>query len=474
MVLGKVTSGSGLVLFSGVAEQGASLFRNVLLANLLGVYNMGIAASLMLTILFLEMVSNFSLGSLIVQSKNTESKKFVAFLQFLEVARGLILSTVLFFLSPLIAIAFGIPEAEWAFKIAAVVPLINGFRHIGINVEERRLNFAPFAMTTAIHQFGALALTWPFVIYFHDYRAALYLVIIQACVSVVVSHVSLKQKFRIAVCREHLREVARFGLPLLGNGILLFGSLQLDRAVVGMYLGPAELGIYSVAALLALNSCNLARRVIDKVAFPILSSMQSENPRFVQATMVTAETYSALAAVAALGFALFSTHVVGLLFSSEYAPAALILVVLGIGQALRIYRTAPMTSAMAMGNTFVHLYSNVIRALGGSLAIIVAVQGGTLVQIALTALVAEVLALALTVGKACSVLEIPISAFVAPILKAAVIVLPCYFVAMAIGSETVLQLFMTVGVYGAACVACVLIQPGVRAHLYSRTPLYNG
>jgi hypothetical protein len=107
--------------------------------------------------------------------------------------------------------------------------------------------------------------------------------------------------------------------------------------------------------------------------------------------------------VTALAFVMVGGSSLILLFGSSYIEGAEIVVLLGIGQAIRIAKSGPMVIAMSCGETKIPMQSNMIRLGTFLLAAVSLVFSSQLLLVVYAGLIGELLALIISVlllGKA--------------------------------------------------------------------------
>lgn len=109
-----------------------------------------------------------------------------------------------------------------------------------------------------------------------------------------------------------------YGLRSYGVDLVTQLSLQLDKVLVVGLLSPAAMGLYVVASSLALV-LNVFQAAVVSVLFPKASGLGVEE--VVSLTERAAKGSIALTALAAVGLALFSPWVLGLLYGQEYLDA---------------------------------------------------------------------------------------------------------------------------------------------------------
>jgi O-antigen/teichoic acid export membrane protein len=388
---GALTMGVGRVL-----EQAAVFARNLIMANLLGASNQGVAAAFAILLSLLEMLSDFGAGRLIVQAADGEDPELQASLHAWEIARGIALGAVLFAAAGPAAGFFHVGSAEWAFRMLAVVPVLKGFEHLDLRRFQRHMRFGRFASASLAPQVLTAVAAWPLAKWLGDYSAALYLVVLQVAATVAASHVLAGRPYRVSVRAEHMRRVARFGLPLVLNGMVLLAVLQGDRAIVGRCYSVADLGVYSVAAGMAMMAGNLLAGVVSPLALPALSSVRNDPGKFRRVLEKLMELSLACAVPLALGFAILGPVLLRLLLSADYQEAGAFIGALGLAAGLRMLRMTPNAAQMAMGDNMALCHAGVWRISGTLLALGVAWHGGPLAWIAWCGVAGEIVALAVT------------------------------------------------------------------------------
>lgn len=394
----RFVTGAATMGVARILEQMAVFARNLIIANLLGAQNQGIAATFAISLSFLEMLSDFSAGRLIIQADDGEDKGLQASLHSWNIARGIVLGALLFAAAGPIAGFFQVSSADWAFRLLAVVPVIKGFEHLDLRRFQRNMKFGRFAASSLVPQFLTAALAWPLAKSLGDYSAALYLVILQVAATVLASHLLAERPYRVGLKREHVRRLLAFGLPLILNGGVLFAVLQGDRAIIGRFYTPADLGVYSVASGLALMAANLLMSVVSPLALPALAGVRSDPERY-QAVLAKMMEIALICAVPiATAFIVLGPVVLRLIYSADYRPAESYIGILGLAAALRMLRVVPNSAQMAHGDNMALFHASASRITGTAMALFAAMNQSPLALIAWCGVAGEIVALATTAG----------------------------------------------------------------------------
>ena len=139
---------SALLILSGNAFASLlQLARNLIVARMISVADYGIAATFVVAVAVVEMASALGLQHQIVQAKEGDDTNFQAALQGFQVLRGLLSGLAFFAIAAPMANFMGIPEVTWAYRLLALVPVLNAFVHFDIYRLNRQMVFWPMLLT---------------------------------------------------------------------------------------------------------------------------------------------------------------------------------------------------------------------------------------------------------------------------------------------------------------------------------------
>jgi O-antigen/teichoic acid export membrane protein len=373
---------AAILLFSGNSLTSLfSLARSVVIAHLISVSDFGIASTFALAMSIVEMISALGLQQQIVQHKDGDVSSFQSALQGLQAMRALLNGAVLFLLADPIAAFFGVPEVGWAYRLMALVPIMNGFIHMDIYRFKRRMHFVPVLTTTTVSVLISLILVWPLSWAFSDYRVMLYAVLMQSAMVLIISHLMAEQPYRLSFDRKITVESLRFGWPILLNGILLFLVFNGERMIVGRELGMAPLAVFSLAFSLVLTPTLVMEGSAQSFFLPQLSALRDDVKKFGDLAMATLQCHLLFGAVIVVGVALLGGPIVHLLLGPKYAETLPILTWLALMQGIRVSKGGSSAITLAHAFTENGLVASLMRVALLPLAWYVASIGGNIIYV---------------------------------------------------------------------------------------------
>jgi O-antigen/teichoic acid export membrane protein len=361
--------GGGIYFVGTLVSQAAALLRYVALARLLGPEQVGLAATLVVTGTFFDMVSDTGADRFLIQDRYGDAVSVQKLVQLVLVGRGVFSAAGLALFAIPLANFYRAPELAKAFVILALSPLITGFVHLDVRRAQRAHDFRSQGICMIVGESVGLAATVAAAWLTGQFTAILYGLIARSAVMVLMSHMLAQRPYRLGWDREHAPRLSRFALPLMLNGVVLFIASQSDRVIVGSQLGPKALGLYSAILLLIYYPAVLLATYIHSVYIPLIAAQRDSDTDRNRISDGQGGLTLILAIAMAVGFAVVTPTLAPMLFGDRFRQAALLVGLIGILQMTRFMFGWPTTSALAMGRGGTVLTSNLAHlfALAGAL-----------------------------------------------------------------------------------------------------------
>jgi O-antigen/teichoic acid export membrane protein len=183
----------------------------------------------------------------------------------------------------------------------------------------------------------------------------------------------------------------RFGVPLLGSGVLIFLVMNMDNFLVGSRMGSAKLGYYALAFTWGSFICGLLEDTVSNVMLPTFSAIQDDIVAMRRWYLKTVDLMVFVAVVANTAL-LANVHFFLLTFlgkgTGKWLPAATSLKILCVYGILRA-ATVPVGSCiMAHGRTKILLNANALIGAIELLLILLVLRTGRIELVAAAVFVA--------------------------------------------------------------------------------------
>ncbi len=215
-------------------------------APLLGPRAFGLMTLVMVFIGFCEFALEISSTDALISVRQIDGKHYST----MTTANAL-LSSVLgitaFLCAHRIALIFKEPELEGMLHWMSVLPVISALATAPNAASRRDLQFRPLAIRIIISVIagGVTGLTLAFLHY--GVWALVWQAIVQRIVNVGVLWRIVAIRFRLGFSWPHFLELWRYGGPMLLSQTMSWGSTQIPRFVLGLYLTATDLGLFTLA-----------------------------------------------------------------------------------------------------------------------------------------------------------------------------------------------------------------------------------
>jgi len=347
----------------------------------------------------LETLSDLGADRLLVQASDGDDPRLMAAAHATLVLRGLAAGALLYVAAGPIVTFFDIAPARRAFELASLVPVIKGFLHLGIRLQQRGLENVRAVIVEVAPQAIALLVALPVINLSPGYTAVVWLAVLQACLAVATSHLLCRQRYALGFDAAFMRRLLIFGWPIWLSAIPLVAVYHGDRMIIGRLIGIEALAGYSAAFLVAMVPGLVAAKIGHALMLPLLAEKRGAPSEFFARCGVMLEAASVVAA-AYLAFVVLAGGVLlPLVFGPNYVGLGPVIGWLAAMWALRMVQAVPGIALMAQGHTRPLLVAGLIRAVALVPALAVALSGVGLAGVAAAGVAGELASLAYIIAR---------------------------------------------------------------------------
>jgi len=352
----------GSIVAGGMAVEVASqLARTLILARLLGAGEFGLVVSINTLVAVVELVGFIGVDRYIVYAPEGGSQAALDAGHTIAALRAVISAAIVLALAIPTAWLIGERANAGSFCWVAAVPLMRGAAHLGVVQMQRSGRFWPASASdgggAALGAVAAGVAAW----LSPTHTAVLWGLGVQTGAALVLTHwFANATPFRMSLDPRHIRDALRYGLPLMANGVAITVASQLDRIVVGAWLGVAKLGLYGLCMTLVLQPIAQVLRLSTTALQPPLSAAWHADPEgeFLRLARNFAGSVSLLATIGAAGAACLGAPLVTKLFGHTYAPSDAFFAFTAGALLLRLGRGGLNVLALSIGRTSDLMLSN--------------------------------------------------------------------------------------------------------------------
>ncbi|WP_380783902.1 oligosaccharide flippase family protein [Sphingomonas sp. R86520] len=350
-MIGRKARSAGVLAIGRASEVAFPLLRAILLTRLLPKDQFGLAITLSVMAALVELSTDIGLDRYAIVRKIPDSELGRGTMHALSVLRGAIIGLFLCAIGPLVARAFDSPGQWWAFSLLGLASFIRGFMNLGIKEAMRDYRFWPEGVTVATSQIVWTIVSVGLAFAWHDYRCMIAGLLGAQVAFVLVSHTTVRTRWRLAWSPDEARTILQFSLPLVPNGISLACRHMADRLIVGAFMSLGVAAVYNVNMMVALMPRSMIQSFVTSVTLPVFANHESGRRPVANLYRGWAIALAAIAAIYGLGVLCFGQPVTSLVFGSDFAIDQSFFALAAILVAIKILYGLPVPPALAVGDT---------------------------------------------------------------------------------------------------------------------------
>lgn len=324
--------------FAWMTVANGSLFAlqfvvSILIARLLGPYEMGIFAIALSIVGMLSIFRSFGLGTYLIRAQEL-TRPLLATLFTINAALALVIALAILLLSAVGGALLKEPGVRDLLLILAISPVIGIFDFIPASGIERRGEFRSVALVNVFRYSIANIATLCFAYSGHGYMSLGYGQIISAVISAALNNFFGRRLIVLEFGLQHWRDVMRFGTQMLT--ISMIGGLQgrISDLLLSKFLGLGAFGLFSRATSLTGVLWENIQAVILRVMIVDFAEQRRRKMSLRHSYLRLIQVLTGFLWPAFAGIAVVSGPLVILLFGENWAGAIAPLSILSVSAAL--------------------------------------------------------------------------------------------------------------------------------------------
>lgn len=232
--------------------------------------------------------------------------------------------------APFLARLYHQPSLTPVLMVLAVVPIVTGVSGVPESILRRQLRFRALAMREVSSVVISGVLGMVLAVLGFGVWALVGQVVSQSIIAVVALWSSVGWRPSRHWTGEAVRELVGFGSHVLGISLLNFVNRRAGQFLIGLFLGPVALGLYSVATRVMSLCVDLMVSNVSKVAFPVFARV-ADQPRRLAAGYLRAAELSTAVTFPGFGLlALFGPQLTPVLFGPQWTDAGPLMRILSL------------------------------------------------------------------------------------------------------------------------------------------------
>jgi PST family polysaccharide transporter len=363
----RTVQATGWVFGSKVVSQMISFGFGIALARLLVPDDFGLIAMVFVFTNMASLLSDVGLGSALIQKKNASEEHYSSVF-WLNICMGCLLALLLFFISGLLSVFYERPEIQdicKALSVSYILGAIGLVQRIRFQ-KELLFKYNSIADLVAMVVSGAIAIT--LAAYGFGYWALVVHTLAQQIISTMIIWVVSDWRPKAKINISAIKELFGFSASVLGTRALQYTTNNIDKLLLGKFLGGQIVGLYDKAQSMMLFPLQNVSQVVGGVMFPSLSLIQMDKQRVKNVYLRSIRAIALLTFPMMTGmFVVADSFVLGLLGAKwiEIVPVLQVFCVAGIVTSIvRVTGSLYLSQGAASLQLRVNLFTQPLRIVG--------------------------------------------------------------------------------------------------------------
>jgi O-antigen/teichoic acid export membrane protein len=330
----QLRAGSAWALASLLTAMFFGLLRTIVVARFLEPFEIGVMGIAVLALGFVEAVASSGVDTALIAERG-DVGAYLDSAFTIQIARAVLLFVLLWIGAPLLARAFHDAAAAGVIRSVATIVLLRGLSNPAAVYAIRQVNFRRLFWWSLPEVLTAFCLTVAFAFLRRDVWALVIGTVGGQVVAMLASYGVVPHRPRATLRLERIAHLLRFGRFVSGARALMYSSVHVDAAVVGVSMGTQALGLYQFAFRVAELPIVTFTRAVSQVALPALSGLHAHTPRLRRVWRTMLAWVLGVNGAAALGILLLGEAAVRISVGERWIGSVPVMRVLAVAMLLR-------------------------------------------------------------------------------------------------------------------------------------------
>ncbi|MRZ34738.1 lipopolysaccharide biosynthesis protein [Parabacteroides distasonis] len=372
---GKTIHGVIWSLIDNVSSSGVIFFVGIILARLLTPEEYGVMAMVSIFIAISNSIIDSGFSSALIRKVKVKPIEYNTVFYF-NLLISLLLYICLFFISPFIALFFREPILCEVMRVIGLILIINALSIIPYTIFVREINFKTQTIISLIASVGSGVIGVWMAFSGQGVWSLVGQQLGRQCLNTLFLWFFCHWKPTVSFSMTAFKEMFGFGSKLLLSGLLDTIYKDIYYIVIGRCFSSSILGQYTRAKQFSMVFSTNLTTVVQRVSFPVLSSIQDDSIRLREAYRKVIKSTMLVSFACMLGLAAIAKPLLILLISDKWLPAVYFLQIVCFSNMLYPLHAINLNILKVKGRSDVFLKLEVIKKVLAIFPILVGVYLG--------------------------------------------------------------------------------------------------
>lgn len=316
----KTVSGMIWSALQRFGTMGISFVSNIVLARLLTPDDYGCIGMLAIFITVSNTFVDGGFGSALIQKKEPTQKDYSTIF-WLNLFMSVVIYGILYISAPAVSRFYDIPLLSSVLRVQGIVLIINALNIVQTNQLHKSINFKRLAVIYIASQIVGAVCAIVLAYMGWGVWALVAQQIIASSITSVILWVMNRWLPQLCFSFDSFKQLFSFGGFILASNLINTFCNNVQGLLIGKFFNPAILGYYTQAYKLEDVASHSISSVVDQVAYPVFSKVQSDNDGLKNVIYRLILSIAYVTFPMMLILVLIAEPLIGLLYGEKWLPS---------------------------------------------------------------------------------------------------------------------------------------------------------
>ncbi|MBE8232881.1 MAG: oligosaccharide flippase family protein [Endozoicomonadaceae bacterium] len=369
----KIRKAGLLVTIAFGLSQVIRLGGNLIVARLLTPEMFGVMAIVYAFTFGIGMFSDLGFWAYIVRNKDYKNPKILNTVWSLQVVRGWLMFAIIIICALMlygwqktvgdVSVVYSNEFLPFILIVISITALLKGYKTLAPAVLGRELNRGRLEFVELVAQGVGTVVMVIWAIYAPSIWALVSASIISSLAALILNYSLFEFRHKFSWDKKIVREVFHFGKWIVLASGITFLAKQSDKIFFSVYMSPAQLGIYSIAFLLAGFISAFIEKFTNKIWLPVFSEVKENSSQLAKVYYKVRLRQDFFVSLGVILLGLCSPWGISILYDQRYIAAGWMIQILLISAIGLSITTLSKSLLVALGHTKVQMQVMMARVL---------------------------------------------------------------------------------------------------------------
>ena len=339
---------------------GLGLVQLAILTRLLSKSDFGLMSMIAIVLGFAQVFADVGVSNAIIYRQDANRDQLSS-LYWMNVGVSVLLGAVVVLIAPLVAGYFHQPQLVQPLRVASLLFVVTPVGQQFQVLLQKELEFDRLAIIEIVAAVAALGVATAAAVAGQGVYSLVWAQLARATVMSLATTMVGWHRWRphLHLSVGDLRGFVSFGLYQMGERSIYYWAANIDYLLIGRYLGPAQLGVYTIAYNLVIVPVSKLNPVLTKVAFPVFARRQEDSAALRRGFGELVELVALVTFPLLVGLGILAPLAVPAIFGASWQPAALLVQILTVMGLIKCLGNPLGALLPAMGRADILFWLNV-------------------------------------------------------------------------------------------------------------------